>query len=216
MGREKRGYKRPSNKRDADLIVIISEGEETEPQYFEAIKANFEAKNVHVEIIENKSGNSPKHLINDIKKFKRKYIWEKEDQLWIVFDRDRWDLSHIKEVAKQVHQDKHLNLALSNPCFEIWLLFHHKSLNDYDDEEREKIKVNAKISSSRRYLEQLLKEELRSYNKSNLDMSKFLPKVSTAIKNSIDSDLKPKSRWPDYIGTRVYRLVQEILGSSIQ
>lgn len=41
MGRIKRDFKRPENKRSAKLIVIATEGRKTERIYFEALAENF-------------------------------------------------------------------------------------------------------------------------------------------------------------------------------
>ncbi len=54
-----------------------------------------------------------------------------EDQVWLVMDVDRWTHSHLKDIAELCQQQKNTfwKTAISNPCFEIWLLLHYIDLN---------------------------------------------------------------------------------------
>ncbi|WP_069472057.1 RloB family protein [Candidatus Marithrix sp. Canyon 246] len=102
-------------------------------------------------------------------------------------------------------------LALSNPCFELWLLLHIKSLEEYPDNALDEFLENKKVSSSRTRLEAELINLLNSYNKSNLDTAQFLPFVKQAIERAKKLDTNPKQRWSNGLGTRVYQLVEKII-----
>ncbi len=48
------------------------------------------------------------------------------------------------------------------------------------------------------------------YNKTNLDIEKFRGRVLVACERARKMDEKPADRWPQKIGTHVYRLIDEI------
>ncbi|MCI9667379.1 MAG: RloB domain-containing protein [Angelakisella sp.] len=48
-----------------------------------------------------------------------------QDELWCVFDRDDNSQSAINE-AIEIAKENSFKIAFSNPCFEIWLLWHFK------------------------------------------------------------------------------------------
>lgn len=44
-----------------------------------------------------------------------------------MIDRDQWDPEHTCVLQKRVRQQPNMHLAVSNPCFEYWLLLHFES-----------------------------------------------------------------------------------------
>ena len=138
MARERRDFIRPANKRDATLYIIATEGEKTEPKYFNALvsKEYFYNTKIHIEILTMDYGNSPRQVINRLNTFKKKYNLNKSDELWLVIDRDyqSWNESEISEIAQQCLQKGYF-LGLSNPCFELWLLLHLEDISSYSKTE---------------------------------------------------------------------------------
>lgn len=112
--------------RDATLVVIASEDRYAVKQYF----AFFRSTRVQFEVLETDDGkSSPRHVLHRLDEFKKEYDLdlEKGDQLWLVCDTDHWiEPSHIKNLVKVVRQcaQKGIGVALSNPCFDLWLLLH--------------------------------------------------------------------------------------------
>lgn len=196
-------FTRPSARRDASLIVIAAEGQKTEPSYFEGLKDSLHNSKVHVNIIErdDASLSAPKHVLKQLKDFKTEYKLNNNDTLWMVIDLDRWSVS-LPNIATQCVQGR-LNLIVSNPAFELWLLLHLKGLNEYSQDE-----IN-------RFTGETLKSELRnilgSYNPSNLDINQFIHLTEIAIERARELDTAPLDRWPNTTGTRVYKLVQAII-----
>jgi len=201
--------------RDARFIVIVAEGSKTEALYFEnlAFDARYRNPRVRVEVLDKEStASSPKDVIKRLNKFKREYNLDQDDELWLVFDRDNWSEQMLSEVAQQAIQ-KNYHLADSNPCFEIWLLLHHKSLQDYGEVDLKEFEANQRTGNRTR-LERELVRVCGSYNKSNPDLLHYIPFVATAIKNAKETDTQPDDRWLNQIGTRVYRLAQSIIASA--
>jgi len=101
-------------------------------------------------------------------------------------------------------------LGLSNPCFELWLLLHVASIRDYSTNDRDAFLANKKIQGDRTKLECEIVKILGEYNKANLKPRLFLPGIENAVVQARALDLHPARRWPDYLGTRVYLLVENM------
>lgn len=217
MGRIKRNFKRPENKRSAKLIVIATEGRKTERIYFEGLAENFDSTKIHVEVIEKLDNNSsPDKVLEQLNAFSEEYSLDDKDELWMVIDRDyqSWEIEMIKSVAQICHQKKGYFLAVSNPAFELWLLLHLIDCTQLSVNEKEDLFQNAKVNRSKTYSKKMIADFLGGFNEAKYDASLFTPQVLEAIKNAIKLDSNPRTRWPNYLGTRVYKLVQNILSSS--
>ena len=214
MPRIRKAFRRTSGLRDAKLIVIATEGQKTEPKYFNALKKHNDFSNprIHVEVL-NKltTDSSPTEIIRMLDNFKREYRLKNYDELWMVIDRDRqsWGVDEISEVAQLCFQ-KGYNLGLSNPCFELWLLLHVASIDNYSQDEHEEFLANKKVEGERTRLEYEIFRILGEYNKSNPKIELFLPGLESAITQAKKLDRHPERRWPNYLGTRVYLLVENM------
>lgn len=211
--REFKPRKRRSGNKDASLVVVATEGEKTEPQYFTDLISRdyYENSRVHVHVIRRGSHSSaPKHVIDALNDFRREYRLKGGDELWMVIDTDSWPEEQLSDVATKCQQ-KGYRLAVSNPCFELWLLLHVKDIEEYDQEQKDRLERNERVSQNRTAIEKELVEILGSYNKSNLNSDLFLPHVEKAIEQAENLDLDSSHRWPESLGTRVYLLVNRIL-----
>lgn len=217
MGRIKRNFKRPESKRSAKLIVIATEGRKTERIYFEALAENFDSTKVHVEVIEKLDDNSsPDVVLEQLNSFADEFNLDENDELWMVIDRDyqSWEIEMIKSVAQICHQKRGYYLAVSNPAFELWLLLHLVDCSELTQQEKEDLFRNAKVTRNKTYSKKMLSDLLGGFNEAKYDADNFVPKVEEAIKNAIILDVNPRTRWPNYLATRVYKLVQNIISSS--
>ena len=216
MNNRKREFKRKSGFRDSKLFVIATEGEKTEVKYFQNMvsKEWYYNSRIHVEVIDREiPGRSPNHVIDLLNEFKKNYRLRSDDELWLVIDMDRWGDRLLSQVLTLCNQ-KSYHLAVSNPCFELGMLLHLKSLEGISDDEKERLQENRRISSSRRYIESQIINILGSYNRSNPDCSNFLPYVQDAITRAEHLDKNPEHDWPNELGARVYLLVRKIVSIS--
>lgn len=207
---------RISGVRDAKLIVIVSEGSKTEPKYFSEMASqkyyyNSRVK-VHILEKEDKTASSPEHVLHELDKFQEEFILEEGDELWLVIDHDNWGNEKLSTVAT-LCQQKDYQLAISNPCFEIWLLLHLRSLDEYSQETLDEFRNNLRGESNRTPLERELLNILGEYNKSNLNVEHFLPDADKAIERAQELDVHPEHRWPNDLGSRVYLVAQKIIGT---
>ena len=208
MNRTHARYKRISGIRDPRLVIIASEGEKTEPQYFEELVSHdyFYNPRVQVEVLRRMDhDSSPKYVLRELNKYKQKFNLTKDDELWIVIDFDRWTNRELNLVAAECHK-RGYHMALSNPCFELWLLLHLSDVTTYSSSSL------TSVCCTKASLKNKLKELVRSFKgHDDLNLSIFLTKVRQAINNSKKLDKNPQDRWPTSIGTRVYMLVETII-----
>ncbi len=202
--RTRRELKRHKEKlREYRLIIIATEGKKTEKQYFDLFTKREEYQNSKIKliVIPAKSGKtSPDHIFRKLKsEIKRKDIeLSIDDQVWMVIDRDDWNITSLDRIGIQNNLNKaNFNLALSNPCFELWLLLHFT--------------FYAKTGTNCKTIIRELKKYLPNYDKSNLEIIKLESKIITAISNAKKLDKNSNERWPSGTGTHVYKVVEEML-----
>lgn len=225
MPREQKGITpRPSKIKDYHkFFVIAAEGQDTERIYFEALQVwlktysqqNSQNPIVKIEFLErseeDKSKSSADKVIEELDKYKKRYAIEEQDELWLVLDRDRQNFK-IKNLAEivQLCQQKSYELAITNPCFEFWLLLHLVDYKKYNTQDL--LENKPKTNNSKRFLETELTKLLGSYSKSNYDVKKCMATMDFAISQAQELNLQAKETWHENrIGTRLHILVGNIL-----
>lgn len=202
--------------RDARLIVIASEGKDTERIYFKALAKEYTNPRVHVHILkrseEEKNNSSPEHVLEQLNEYKCQYELEADDELWLVTDKDHWTEAMLSRVATECMQDVSMHMALSNPCFELWLLLHLVDVASLTPEEQKLwIENRRKSKSSNPYLKVLLRQKMGSYHESAYDVLTLIQHVEVAIERARLLDKNPADRWPQTLGTRVYLLAESVM-----
>ena len=97
---------------------MICCGEETERQYIDFVKKSLHLRSVTVK--HRSDGSAPDRLVEVAARETTEF-----DQVWIVCDVDNYQAQITKAVAAAKVTGVHL--AISNPCFEIWLIWHAES-----------------------------------------------------------------------------------------
>ena len=182
--------------RSAKLFIIATEDTYAPEQYF----GMFGSRKVQVKILETEDGKSaPQSVLMRLDKFREKYGLNEEDECWLLLDVDRWVTpTQLIAVCPEARQ-KGYQLAISNPCFEIWLSLHFSDLN-----------LDDKTCSD---FEARLRKILGSYNKCNLDLAVYKPRIQDAIDRARSLDPNPNAYWTSTLGSHVYKLVESILQS---
>ena len=107
--------------------LIVCEGKQTEPNYFNGLRKKINEKygnkvDVLIPSIDVKgTGENTTALV----KFTDKYVNysnKKYGKVWVVFDKDDYD----DEQFEQAINNCDYNVAWSNPNFELWILSHFK------------------------------------------------------------------------------------------
>lgn len=209
-------YTRSEGILDSRLIVIAAEGERTEKVYFEALRAYARNSRVHIKILErdeeNRHNSAPEYVLEQLMQYKSVNSLESDDELWLVIDRDDWKQTALRFVAQKCAQDDALHLALSNPCFELWLMLHLEDVATLSEEEKKRLFMNNREGTKDPYLKREMRRLMGgSYNESHYNAFVLVPHVREAISRAENLDVHKKSRWPQDLGTRVYLLAESIL-----
>ncbi len=125
--------RRESNKDPKVRFTLFCEGKNTEPKYFSAIKKVYRDTLVSIESHGGVGG--PITIAQKALQFakseglargsrRKKNLFEKQDQVWAVFDRDEHE--RYKE-AVNLCKINDIGVARSNPCFEVWLILHEQA-----------------------------------------------------------------------------------------
>lgn len=211
--RVRRSFQRPEGKKTARLIVVASEGKDTERIYFEAVKEHWCAVNVHLEILRRDNNNSgPENVVSQLLEFKDEYDLDDEDSLWLVIDRDKWKEATLAAIAQRCVKDKYLHMAMSNPCFELWLLLHFEDVDSMNDALRQLIRENRHVNKSGdTFLKKRIRGFLGSYHESKYDAAQLMPYLDIARNRAERLDIDKQQRWPQDLGSHVYRLIDNIM-----
>ena len=201
MGFKERGYTRevPQEKvRDYSLFAIATEGSVREPEYFLPFDG---IERIKVDIIEpepdgdedhrESAGSSPSQVLKRVREYIDKYQLSAEngDSLWCVIDKDRWPQEQIEELHAFCTQKVNWHLVISNPCIEVWLLYHKMAdltglgITEAKDAKR----ALGEIDGGYYYI-------------------KYLPLMLDVIKNASRADSMPEGWMPGLLETKVYYL----------
>lgn len=207
MIRKKRGYQRETPTellRDYRLFAIACEGGKREPHYFKLFE-HF-SERIKVDIIEDKvheqellqkyeTKSAPKWVLERAIKYIEYEGLIDEDELWFVMDVDRWEFAQLKEIIDYCQKSKNWNIALSNPCFEIWLYLHKH--NNIDA-------IEASSCSD-------FKGVIGNLDKGGYNVLNFIHLVKDAVNNAKNLDENPDSSFPELKRTKVYQLLTSVL-----
>jgi hypothetical protein len=94
-------------------------------------------------------------------------------------------------------------LAISNPCFELWLWLHFEDVPNQPEARRRELYEN-----NDRLLKSLVATQRRPYAS---DFEICAPYMNDAIQRARALDASPQDRWPQGLGTHVYRLVEDLI-----
>lgn len=151
--KESRLRRRGAHRPPKFKIVVVCEGVKTEPSYLKDFVNDHGNNLVDLEIVE--PGAVPETLVNraidqkvllDGKARKSRDSFDRFYKVWVVFDVD--DHPRISEV-RQKAESQGVEVAISNPCFELWGVLHYK---DHD------------APSDSAELQRLLKELMKGYD----------------------------------------------------
>lgn len=99
-------------------ILIVCEGEKTEPNYFNA----FKKLNSRIDITCEGIGQNTLNVVNRAIEL-RDNAQTPYDRVWAVFDKDDFSANNFN-AAIQKAQSNNINVAWSNEAFELWYLYH--------------------------------------------------------------------------------------------
>ncbi|KUP97058.1 RloB family protein [Thermobifida cellulosilytica] len=131
--RLKRDLSRRTNTREAKpRVLVVCEGERTEVEYLKGVIAFFGALPVEVETVG--LGRDPLQVVQEAVDRRREARIDARrakdanlafDEVWCLVDVDE----HTRlDQALTLGRQEEIKVAVSNPCFELWLLYHFQDL----------------------------------------------------------------------------------------
>lgn len=128
--------RKPPTRDPRPRILVLCEGAKCEPGYLRAFCRHFRATSV---VLDKAAGLDPKALVEvartrlresrrEAKQYRDKNL--EFDQVWCVVDVD--DHRRLQE-ARIMARDNGIELVISNPCFELWLILHFRDQTAYID-----------------------------------------------------------------------------------
>lgn len=110
--------------------LVVSEGKETEPRYFEGVRAALGAANERkVAIVVKGAGKHTLDLLDFAVEHCR-YAPETFDHVWLVYDKDDFPASDFDAMERKCDElsdgSRTFHALWSNPCFELWPLLHFR------------------------------------------------------------------------------------------
>lgn len=140
----RKDYSKRQPSKNAGKIYIICEGKGTEPDYFSFFEGL--SSNLELIVIPPEEGTDPLKLMQLAERIfhgeTRKYTLDylQRDKVWFAIDTDSWETEgkiaplrdycnrlndNITEKYSEAKPYSAWNVAQSNPCFEVWLYYHH-------------------------------------------------------------------------------------------
>ena len=173
-------------------ILIVCEGEKTEPNYFRA----FPVTSLDVQVVG--TGFNTISLVKEAINLSRKRPF---DQVWCVFDKDDFPKKDFNNAVQMMeNQGKRFHCAYSNESFELWYILHFA--------------YHIAASSRQDYCKLLSSRLQRKYQKNCRTMyNDLLDKQQDAIRNArklldrYSASTPPSDRNPS---TTVQLLVEEL------
>jgi hypothetical protein len=169
--------RRVATRRPRKTLLIFCEGERTEPEYLDALKKQPSVRDVAaVDLrVETGQGRSvPRTLVSMAAVARSRAIDEEAeiDEFWCVFDVE-WPTNHpgLNDAIEQAGQNG-IQLAVSNPCFELWLILHFKDQGAWLDND-----------GARR-----LRRRLDGSRDKGLDAAKYMPLTGDAARRAAELD----------------------------
>ena len=145
-------FKRNTHRRKQySFIYIFTEGERTEPIYFESKKKEIRRNDIKIEI--KGSGRNTINLVD----FTLEFIEEEKidlrmDECWVVFDKDDFNKDFDNAINKAIKNG--LKVAYSNEAFELWFLLHFSFMNSAIDRKNYNKKITEnfrKFTGNKKY-----------------------------------------------------------------
>ncbi len=190
--------RRRARRSQYDMVLIVCEGEKTEPNYFRALIDDLQLNTTNIKVAKNTAGSSPRNVVDTARKIYRK---EKDyDTVFCVFDKDQHP--SYREALDIIKREKKcpIHAITSIPCFEFWILLHFRYTTKVFDSGHGSICANV-ISD--------LKEFLPKYEKGEANTYQIIKEhIPTAILNAKKAAASCKSSGTDTPSTKIYSVVE--------
>ncbi len=198
--------KRKKNKREAyAVILIVCEGEKTEPNYLNGLCEDLKLNRANIKIIPCPIGNDPMSIV---KYGLQEFAKNKYDGVYCVFDKEYSNyqaaLNKIQTNFTKAKNSIPIYAITSVPCFEYWLLLHFvNSAKPYRQ-------VSNKSPGDQLMSE--IKNHLSDYHKGYLYIyERVKTRLNEALLRAKRIDKQQEENGTDNPSTKIYMLVEYLI-----
>jgi hypothetical protein len=161
--RRENSQRRRHAHRAARSVLVVCGGTRTEPDYLDGMRRAYRRASLKITVLS--KARHPEGLVEHARSVSRRAS-EDFDEVWCVVDVDDFELAGAVASAA----DGRVLLAVSNPCFELWLLLHFDEC---------KAHVDGAADAALR-----LRRHLPAYDKTRLDFADFAAGVTDAVRRA--------------------------------
>ncbi|MCM8611552.1 RloB family protein [Accumulibacter sp.] len=191
--------RRSAFRRTKRLFVIAAEGDATEPLYFAAFQPGRHGT-FRLKVLDNpRHKTSPLEVGERLTENERRYQPGPDTEYWVVVDRDTWSEDELVAAWALIgRQRSRYHLALSNPCFELWLWL--------------PLLPNRPFADCQDCCRSLAREWPGFRTKSHFDVAALVTNgnIADACKRARELDTDPRTPWPRDQTTRIHHLVESL------
>lgn len=197
-------------------VLIVCEGEKTEPSYFKAFNTREGSNGIECEITTKGCGTNTLQVVKKAIELKKKAERENRpyDSVWAVFDKDSFPDSDFDNAIKMAEAND-IGCAWSNEAFELWYIYHFQDqttgMSRFDYE-----KTITKLV--RKYAKDKKAKKAYTYQKNTPCMRSILKDCGCDEKEAIKRAEQRAGKLPDHKYhshnpcTMVYKLVKQLIG----
>lgn len=111
-----------------EKVLIVCEGEKTEPNYFKELRDYFRINSANI-VISGDCGSDPLNIVKEAKRYAKEeqQLGDAFDRVYCVFDRDAHaSYAAALNAVRDTRQKSSIQAVRSVPCFEYWFLLHYE------------------------------------------------------------------------------------------
>lgn len=138
---------------------------------------------------------NPVDVVQRLIEYERRKRPGANTEYWAIIDRDAWQEADLRAAYDLARGRKDTHIAMSNPCFELWLWLHLRPSRPFSD---------------RHDCQRCLEREWPEYAKNYYDAASLMAKVSLACERA-ENLVGNALEWPQDQGTDIFRLVRQLL-----
>lgn len=178
------------------VILIVCEGQSTEPQYLKSFREDKGLNKANIEIVPgNICGTNPKSMIEYAKE---KHNREDYDRIYCVFDKEH---ANHNKVVEEIKKQNSFYGIISCPCFEYWILLHFEySTSPYY--------ASGQKTPADQIISYITKKHIKNYHKSKMNIYEVTKKhLKKAIENNKKLQKQQKNNF-DNPSANMYELIE--------
>jgi hypothetical protein len=196
----RKSQRRTAYREEYDKVLIVCEGEKTEPNYFNELINHYKISSANVKV-DGSCGSSPKCVFEYAERLYRseKNKGDAYDRVYCVFDKDTHHT--YDETISKIKDKQSFYVVNSVPCFEYWLLLHFNySTKPYAKKGKSSI-ANEVLKELKKHIPKYEKGAKNIFKTTMNDLDYAINNAKNSLKQAIQNNT-------DNPSTNVHKLIE--------